>query len=54
MKIMIGKYEATIYPERGGYTGAISCGFDASGRLGQGQARGPDQGTGQGASARGR
>ena len=29
---MIGKYEATIYPERGGYTGAISCGFDASGR----------------------
>src|SRR6266571_1079697 len=28
---MIGKYEATIYPERGGYTGAISCGFDASG-----------------------
>jgi len=32
VKIMIGKYEATIYPERGGYTGAISCGFDASGR----------------------
>ena len=32
MKIMIGKYEATIYPERGGFTGAISCGFDASGR----------------------
>ncbi|MDQ2874132.1 MAG: site-specific integrase [Actinomycetota bacterium] len=31
MKIMIGKYEATIYPERGGYTGAISCGFDAQG-----------------------
>lgn len=32
MKIMIGKYEATIYPEKGGYTGAISCGFDTSGR----------------------
>jgi hypothetical protein len=29
---MIGKYEAIIYAERGGYTGAISCGFDASGR----------------------
>jgi integrase len=28
---MIGKYEATIYPERGGFTGAISCGFDAQG-----------------------
>jgi integrase len=32
VKIMIGKYEATIYPERNGFTGAISCGFDASGR----------------------
>jgi integrase len=31
VKIMIGKYEATIYPERGGYTGAISCGYDALG-----------------------
>jgi hypothetical protein len=31
VKIMIGGYEATIYPERGGYTGAINCGFDASG-----------------------
>ena len=26
MKIIIGKYEATIYPEGGGYTGAISLG----------------------------
>jgi integrase len=26
-KILIGKYEATIYPERSGYTGAISLGF---------------------------
>lgn len=32
MKIMIGKYEATIYPEGDGYTGAISLGFDAAGR----------------------
>jgi integrase len=31
MKIMIGKYEASIYPEGGGYTGAISCGFDRKG-----------------------
>jgi integrase len=31
MKIMIGKYEASIYPEDGGFTGAISCGFDAKG-----------------------
>jgi integrase len=31
MKIMIGKYEASIYPEGGGYTGAISCGFDRRG-----------------------
>jgi integrase len=30
-KILIGKYEATIYPERGGYTGAISLGFDGTG-----------------------
>ena len=32
MKIMIGKYEASIYPEEGGYTGAISCGFDQTGK----------------------
>src|SRR6266567_3228831 len=32
MKIIIGKYEATIYPEGDGYTGAISLGFDATGR----------------------
>jgi hypothetical protein len=31
MKIMIGRYEATIYPEGGGYTGAISRGFDRNG-----------------------
>jgi integrase len=30
-KILIGKYEATIYPERGGYTGAIDLGFDGRG-----------------------
>jgi integrase len=29
---MIGKYEASIYPEGGGFTGAVSCGFDATGR----------------------
>jgi integrase len=32
MKIIIGKYEATIYPEGDGYTGAISLGFDAAGK----------------------
>lgn len=32
MKIIIGKFEATIYPEGDGYTGAISLGFDAAGR----------------------
>ena len=31
-KIIIGKYEATIYPEGGRYTGAISLGFDAAGK----------------------
>jgi integrase len=30
-KILIGKYEATIYPERGGYTGAIDLGLDGRG-----------------------
>ena len=29
---MIGKYEASIYPEGGGFTGAVSCGFDATGK----------------------
>ena len=32
MKIIIGKYEATIYPEGDSYTGAISLGSDAAGR----------------------
>jgi integrase len=32
VKIIIGKYEATIYQEGDGYTGAISLGFDAAGR----------------------
>jgi integrase len=31
MKIMIGQYEASIYREGSGYTGAISCGFDQRG-----------------------
>ncbi|MEU1719191.1 site-specific integrase [Nonomuraea sp. NPDC005692] len=31
-KILIGQYEATIYPEGGGYTGAISLGFGPDGR----------------------
>jgi integrase len=30
-KILIGKYEATIYPERGGYTGAMDLGLDGMG-----------------------
>ncbi|MFC4535670.1 site-specific integrase [Sphaerisporangium dianthi] len=32
MKIIIGKYEASIYPEGDGFTGAISLGFDAKGK----------------------
>ncbi len=31
-KILIGKYEATIYPEGNGFTGAINLGFDGQGR----------------------
>ncbi|TKK88122.1 site-specific integrase [Herbidospora galbida] len=31
-KIMIGKYEGTIYEEAGGYTGALSLGFAADGK----------------------
>ncbi len=31
-KIMIGKYEGTIYSEEGGYTGAIDLGVGANGR----------------------
>ncbi|GIH99482.1 hypothetical protein Pta02_14910 [Planobispora takensis] len=31
-KILIGTYEATIYPEAEGYTGAISLGFDPDGK----------------------
>ncbi|MGH3070256.1 MAG: tyrosine-type recombinase/integrase [Streptosporangiaceae bacterium] len=30
-KILIGRYEATIYPESYGFTGAISLGFDGKG-----------------------
>ena len=30
-KILIGKYQATIYPEDNGFTGAISLGFDGTG-----------------------
>jgi integrase len=32
VKIIIGKYEATIYPEGNGYTGAISLGLDVAGK----------------------
>ncbi|GAA4514129.1 site-specific integrase [Actinoallomurus oryzae] len=32
MKIIIGKHEATIYPENGGWTGAISLGFGPDGK----------------------
>lgn len=31
-KILIGNYEATIYPEGNGYTGAISLGFKPDGK----------------------
>jgi hypothetical protein len=30
-KILIGKHQATIYPEGDGFTGAISLGFDGRG-----------------------
>ena len=42
MKVIIGKFEATIYPEGNGYTGAISLGFDAAGtRSGSSARAGP-------------
>jgi hypothetical protein len=31
-KILIGRYQGTIYPEGNGYTGAIDLGFDGAGR----------------------
>ncbi|WP_021592034.1 hypothetical protein [Actinomadura welshii] len=31
-KILIGKYEGTIYPEKGGYTGALALGFGPDGK----------------------
>jgi hypothetical protein len=31
-KILIGKYEGTIYPEGDGFTGAISLGFGPDGK----------------------
>ena len=31
-KFLIGKYEATIYPEGDGWTGAIDIGYDGTGR----------------------
>jgi integrase len=31
-KLLIGKYEATIYPEGDGWTGAIDVGYDGTGR----------------------
>jgi integrase len=31
MKILIGKYQGTIYPETNGYTGSIDLGFDGCG-----------------------
>ena len=31
-KILIGKYQGTIYPEGDGYTGAIDLGFDGAGK----------------------
>jgi hypothetical protein len=31
-KILIGKYEGTIYPEGDGFTGAVSLGFGLDGR----------------------
>lgn len=31
-KILIGKYEGTIYPEDGGFTGALSLGFGPDGK----------------------
>ena len=41
MKMIIGKYEATIYPEGDGWTGAISLGFDAAGRRRRVKRKGP-------------
>jgi hypothetical protein len=46
MKMIIGKYEATIYPEGDGWTGAISLGFDAAGRRRRVKRKGRNQGPG--------
>ena len=32
MKLIVGKYEGTIYRERGGWTGALSAGFGPDGK----------------------
>jgi hypothetical protein len=43
--LLIGKYQATIYPEDNGYVGAISLGFDGRGNLNRtGIARGRGSG----------
>jgi hypothetical protein len=31
LKLIVGKYEGTIYPEGNGYTGAIDVGYDGKG-----------------------
>ena len=38
-KILIGKHQATIYPEGHGFTGAISLGFDGKGTASGSSAR---------------
>ena len=53
-KILIGKYEATIYPEDDGYTGAISLGFDGKGNRQAHQEKGQNKGSRQGQAQGGR
>ena len=54
MKILIRKYQGTIYPENNGYTGAIDLGFDGQGQPHPDQTQGQDQGDRQGKADPGR
>lgn len=40
-KLLIGKYQATIYPESDGYTGAIDIGYDGAGKRHRIKRKGP-------------
>lgn len=54
MKLIIGKYEGTIYPEDNGYTGTIDLGTDGKGGRNRLKRKGPNQGDRQGQTQEGR